>query len=62
MNQVEFRKECACCGAVINREFYEMADNYTGKRIIIVKDLCCHFRNGKVVKLNPYYVGPVRIC
>ena len=62
MNQVEFRKECARCGAVINRDIYEMADGYTGKRIITVKDLCRHCRNGKVVKMKPHYIGPVRIC
>ena len=61
MNQVEFRKECARCGAVINREFYEMADKYNGKRIIIVKDLCRHCSNGKVFRVKPYQVGPIRV-
>ena len=61
MIEIEFRKECARCGTVINREFYDMADRYTGKRIITVKDLCQHCRNGKVFREKHYYVGPVRI-
>jgi len=61
MNQVEFRKICARCGAVVHRDIREMADGYTGKRIIVTKDLCPHCRNGKVFREKPYYVGPIRI-
>ena len=61
MKEVEFRKICARCGAVINRDIHEIAEDYTGKRIIVTKDLCRHCRNGKVFTERPYFVGPVRI-
>lgn len=47
MIEIEFRKECALCGRVINREFIENPDNYRDKKIIIIHGICrqCRKKN-----------------
>jgi hypothetical protein len=50
MKEIEYRTECFSCGRVINREFIQKPDWYTGSMIIITKRICRRCRHKRHYK------------
>ena len=57
MITVEFRKECAFCHTVIKRVFKDMPDDYKGRKIITINDICQRCKNNNRTNLEGLKVG-----
>jgi hypothetical protein len=57
MIEVEYRTECAFCHRVIKRIFKDMPDDYKGRKIIPINDICQRCKNNNRTNLEDLRIG-----